>query len=172
MLKILFILLLLFVFPSASYAQNSEALCSFLPPQNHDNASVGAAYVPGVDVQGRPVAPANLGGGSGQDFLPDVIRIPLNIDLAQRLDQDLPEGAQMEAGLGMIEIYKDGHVAFNGRDLTPQVYQLCGRSDAPENKEGAAAAPLAKPSPLVQKEQPAASQAPVYDGKELWGEGH
>jgi hypothetical protein len=36
------------------------------------------AYQPGVDVHGRPVAPADLGGGS-QIELPDVIYIPIEV---------------------------------------------------------------------------------------------
>lgn len=184
MLKILFILLLLFIFPSSSHAQNPEALCSFLPAENSSRAAVGAAYVPGVDVHGNAVAPADLGGG--QSFLPDVIRIPLSIDLAQELDQDLPDGTQMEAGLGMIEIYQDGRVLFDGRDLTAQADRLCGRGApaqapaAPPERETASApvVSLDKTPPLVQKGQPALP-APVepqsdqpYSGEEIWGEGY
>ena len=41
------------------------------------------AYQPGVDVHGRPVAPADLGGGS-QIALPDVIYIPIEVLVQDR----------------------------------------------------------------------------------------
>ena len=41
------------------------------------------AYQPGVDVHGRPVVPADLGGGS-QIELPDVIYIPIEVLLQDR----------------------------------------------------------------------------------------
>ena len=40
-------------------------------------------YQPGVDVHGRPVAPADLGGGS-QINLPDVIYIPIEVLVQDR----------------------------------------------------------------------------------------
>ena len=44
---------------------------------NHEQAP-DVTYQPGVDVHGRPVAPADLGGGS-QIELPDVIYIPIEV---------------------------------------------------------------------------------------------
>src|SRR5215475_7077827 len=44
---------------------------------NHEPAP-DVAYQPGVDVHGKPVAPADLGGGS-QIELPDVIYIPIEV---------------------------------------------------------------------------------------------
>jgi hypothetical protein len=41
------------------------------------------AYQPGVDVHGRPVVPADIGGGS-QIELPDVIYIPIEVLLQDR----------------------------------------------------------------------------------------
>lgn len=41
------------------------------------------AYQPGVDVHGRPVVPADLGGGS-QIELPDVIYIPIEVLIQDR----------------------------------------------------------------------------------------
>jgi hypothetical protein len=41
------------------------------------------AYQPGVDVHGRPVVPADLGGGS-QIELPDVIYIPIEVLIQER----------------------------------------------------------------------------------------
>lgn len=44
----------------------------------HHQPAPDVAYQPGVDVHGRPVAPAGLGGGS-QIELPDVIYIPVEV---------------------------------------------------------------------------------------------
>jgi hypothetical protein len=44
----------------------------------------GANYTPGVDVHGKAVAPADLGGGYPK-MVPDEIEIPITVDLADRL---------------------------------------------------------------------------------------
>lgn len=38
------------------------------------------------------------------------------------------EGVQLEAPMGLLEIHKNGRVAIDGQDWTPQVYALCGKS--------------------------------------------
>ena len=86
----------------------------------------GMVYQPGVDVHGNPVAPADLNDGTTID-LPDVITVPLTIDLAQRLQNSHVEGLQLEAPLGLLEIHKNGRVVYNGQDWTPQIYALCGK---------------------------------------------
>ncbi len=79
-------------------------------------------YQPGVDVNGKAVVPADLNAAPME--LPDIMTIPLSIDLAKRLP-DAPAGAQMEASLGFLEVHKDGRVTYEGKDWTPQVYAIC-----------------------------------------------
>ncbi|MFA7275328.1 MAG: hypothetical protein WC043_00835 [Pseudobdellovibrionaceae bacterium] len=84
-----------------------------------------ADYVAGVDVNGNPVAPADLPTRLSDDSNPLVL--PLTLDLAQRLTgAQVPEGAKMDAVMGEIKIHKDGVVEFDGQNITQRVAEFCG----------------------------------------------
>ncbi len=72
------------------------------------------AYRPGVDVRGRPVAPADLGGG-WQLNLPAEIAVPVTIDLARRYGLEPPVAA--ETPLGVVTV-RDGQALFNGQPMS------------------------------------------------------
>jgi hypothetical protein len=58
-------------------------------------------YKPGVDVRGKAVAPADLGGGYNMQ-IPDEINIQIGIDLADRLAlRDARKNSQAGAGAGL-----------------------------------------------------------------------
>jgi len=57
---------------------------------SHDLAD-DASYVPGVDVRGNPLVPADLGGGYGITF-PEEVIIDIRLDLAERLGLGGDEG--------------------------------------------------------------------------------
>lgn len=97
-----------------------QTFCQALP--NH-KPEAGVNYMPGVDVHGKPVAPADLGGGV--PALPDIIRVPLTIDLAQRMNLGLPADTEMDADVTFIDIYRDGRVDYNGQEITPQAHTIC-----------------------------------------------
>jgi hypothetical protein len=72
------------------------------------------AFVPGADLRGRQVAPADLGGGY-DIAAPDVVNIDIRLDLAQRLGlgEDSEGGASaLIAGEGVV-----GRVSVQGRDV-------------------------------------------------------
>jgi len=74
------------------------------------------AYQPGVDVNGRPVAPADLDGGI-QIAVPEIIRIPVEIDLFDRFG--IPANRDLfaaDAQVGEVT-YQDGRAYFNGHPL-------------------------------------------------------
>ncbi len=76
------------------------------------------AYQPGVDVHGRAVAPADLGGGS-QIQLPETIYIPIEVNLGRRFN--IPANSrlwQSTAEVGVVSVTGD-QVSFNGQPLTP-----------------------------------------------------
>ena len=86
-----------------------------------------AAYQPGVDVNGNPVPAADL------SSMPQAMvnsttytEVPLNIDLAKKLNLSQP--AEMLGNFGSIRIYNDGHVSYNGQDITQQANVICGRT--------------------------------------------
>lgn len=71
------------------------------------------AYRPGVDSRGRPVAPADLGGGTQLPI--GEITIPIEIDLASRNRLPKPHGRlEAEAQIGTVTL-KNGQVLFNGQ---------------------------------------------------------
>ncbi len=74
------------------------------------------AYRPGVDVYGREVAPADLG-GTPRIELPETILIDIEIDLLQRFG--IPASpALYDADVEVGEVlYKDGRFTFNGQPL-------------------------------------------------------
>ncbi len=74
------------------------------------------AYQPGVDVYGREVAPADLGGAPRIE-LPETILIDIEVDLQARFGT--PENEVLfdpDAEMGWV-VYHDGRFTFNGQPL-------------------------------------------------------
>ena len=82
------------------------------------------AYQPGIDVNGKAVVPADLNGGSAFQ-LPETIKIPLSVDLAQEFGLTEFTNDELVAPLGILEVTKDGRVLQDGRDLTSQAHVIC-----------------------------------------------
>jgi len=156
-MRLLIVLFMLAAFTLPARAGNQEALCEVLPVKEN---FVGADYVPGVDVNGNPVVPADVK-ASANDIL-DVVKFPVTVDLAQQLNQQLPPGTEMDAPVAMIEVHKNSTVTYNGQDMTAEVYALCDKE--PFNIEAANTAP--EPVTPVPGPKPAAKE------EIIWGEGH
>ncbi len=129
---------------------NPSVLCSVRA--NYDAASGDANYKPGVDAQGKAVAPADVAAPAMN--IPSNLRIPLSVDLAQRLNEVLPEGAKLEAEIGLVEVKQDGKVFINGKDLTGPTTAMCDNIEKQK-----AAALKTKDAPKVKK--PAVAKKPV-----------
>lgn len=82
-------------------------------------------FRPGVDVNGRNVAPPDLPGGNPIG-LNEFLEVPLTVDLAQRLSQPVPAGTEMKGVIGNLRLYKDGRITNNGQDVIPQASTMCG----------------------------------------------
>lgn len=78
-------------------------------------ASPDVTYTPGVDVNGQAVAPADLN-GSANIQMPDVISIPVTIDLATSLGIQTPFLARPT--VGEVQVTQGGRVTFNGQPVT------------------------------------------------------
>lgn len=75
------------------------------------------AYRPGVDVRGRPVAPADLGGGTTV-LSPEAIEIDIEVDLGDRFGIPAnPDLFDADARIGMVRVAPDGRATFNGQPL-------------------------------------------------------
>lgn len=74
-------------------------------------------YTPGVDAEGNPVTPADLGGGTRIEP-PTAFSIPITIDLQRRLGVP-PDPAQYQTEnftVGTVTV-RDGRAWFNGQPL-------------------------------------------------------
>jgi hypothetical protein len=83
---------------------------------NHEPAP-DVAYQPGVDVHGRPVVPADLGGGQ-QIQLPDVIYIPIEVLIQDKYG--IPANSVLydaTALVGVVEV-RGNQVYFEDQPLT------------------------------------------------------
>jgi hypothetical protein len=100
-----------------------QSLCDEWRAVKHNGDD--AAYQPGVDVNGQPVAPADLAGSAPEGFdTPWPVEIPITIDLAQRLEPDTAWDGEGVVGLAVIDAA--GRVTFNGRDIGDAVVRVCG----------------------------------------------
>jgi len=140
--------LMLFFAAAAAGAQSiittNETFCQVLSV--HTPAE-GVNYIPGKDGKGNDVAPATIGGDEIK-AVPDIIRMPLTLDLAGEINGMLPEGSRLPAGseadalIGVVDIHADGKVFYNGTDISNQAHVLCESRDrlvdAPKKSETAA----------------------------------
>ncbi len=121
------ILAVLLVLPVAAYAdgeiKDEKELCRVLQTHNQK----GAEYVPGVDVHGKSVVPADAASASG--FMNNPIVIPITIDLAQRYGLALPSGVELKPDVASLKIYDDGRIAYNDQDITKKVVTSCDKPD-------------------------------------------
>lgn len=159
MIRAFFITLIMVTAAFPAWAQNKAALCQFLPVKED---FVGADYVPGVDVHGNAVVPADV--KEQANGYVDVIRIPVTIDLAKGLNLPLPQGTEMNAPVSMVEVYKNSRVVINGKDITNDAYTYCGKT--PFNIDAATVEPEKQPPVPVTK--------PAKPVKEdiIWGQGY
>ncbi len=83
-------------------------------------AEPGVAYEPGVDVNGRPVVPADLGDGP-EIKLPEEIVIAITVDIDKRFGiPQTPDVFRPEATIGTVIVKPDGRAYFNGGPLTSE----------------------------------------------------
>jgi hypothetical protein len=86
----------------------------------------GVAFTPGVDLKGKAVVPADINASPFE--LPDVVQVPISIDLIERI-RNAPEqfsGVEAEADYGVLEIHKDGRILYDGQDWGDPVRAACG----------------------------------------------
>jgi len=99
----------------------------------------GAAYQPGVDVNGNAVVPVDINATPQSQS----IIIPIEIDLAERFD--IPDLGETQ--VSTAEIQPDGRVMFAQNDVTGKIHDWCG-TPIPEDLD------IQKPeieTPVVEK---------------------
>ncbi len=130
MKKLVAIMLLLS--PSA-FAQEVvvQDFCGFLPQYQ---MPAGVEYIPESEaVVAADIHPLGRG-------VPEVINIPITVKLAERFpDLGIPTDLELQPNVGMLSIQQDGHVFYNGQDVTTQVMTTC---TGMTTKTGGAEAPV------------------------------
>lgn len=103
---------------------DKNAVCQLLPKQN---AAQNVVYQAGVDAYGNAVVPADMN-AAPMDGVLNMVKVPLNMDLARRVSTLTGQGIEMNAPLGMLEVHENGQVKYNGEDWTQPILTLCGQS--------------------------------------------
>lgn len=102
------------------------SVCRYLP---RHRPAPDVAYQPGVDVRGRPVAPADLPGSAGAT--PQRFEIPVTLDFARRMGFRVPTGGVPLPGtteVGRLTLDGD-RLSFNGQPVggtsEAELYAYC-----------------------------------------------
>lgn len=141
------ILTVLLLIPFSAFAEKqTEAVCDTLSKYKKIN-NQSATYQPGVDVNGNAVASADL--NSPSTIFQNVTKVPLTVDLAQRLASLQGKGIEVKANFGqnfnMLSIHPDGRVTFGDDDFTSDVKTVCGIAHEVVEK------PVAVEIPMIEK---------------------
>ncbi|HKP25973.1 MAG TPA: hypothetical protein VJV39_19040 [Dongiaceae bacterium] len=107
--------------PASAEIAISRKDCSRLV--NHEPAP-DVTYQPGVDVHGRPVVPADLGGGQ-QIQLPDVIYIPIEVLVQDKYG--IPANSVLYDATALVGVVavRGNRVYFEDQELTdPEIAAL------------------------------------------------
>ena len=68
---------------------------------------------------------ADVTHGSPTVTIPDPVLIPITVDMVERYDLDIASGVQAETFIGMMEIYKDGRILYDGRNISGDIKDVC-----------------------------------------------
>jgi hypothetical protein len=135
--------------PAFAQTISVTTVCSQLAQYS---AQPGTEFKPGVDVNGNPVAPADIDAPVPPIAYP--VQIPIEVDILRLIEVDLPaqveDSMEMDASVAYVTLEEDGRVFYNGQDISDQVTHACKE----ESEEAPAAVPVAT-------ETPAAAPAPV-----------
>lgn len=117
---------------SAVHAQGvkQDMFCRLLPAYRQ---APGVEFQPGIDVEGKPVAPADLSASEMTEF--ETMEIPVEIDLIQKFGLNVPPGTELKPYAALISIHKNGKVDYNGQDISPQAEKLCGERNSEKKTE-------------------------------------
>jgi len=156
---IVLIVLLLLPFPVLAEKQ-SEAVCDALTKYKKVN-NQSATYQPGVDVNGNAVVGADIGAPS--TIFKNVTKVPLTVDLAQRLSSLQGKGIESQANFGLLSIHPDGRVTFGDDDFTSDVKTVCGIAHEVVEKPEMVEAPIVETPKAVEVKpvEPIAPKQPL-----------
>lgn len=109
------------------------SMCRVAAKIHEDDSADDVHYKPGVDVHGNKVVPADFGTEYPLAF---PMLIPLEINLLERFDLDVPIGIISDPYVAGVQIFEDGRITYNGAEITNKVDAFCVDKELPpEQKE-------------------------------------
>ncbi len=88
-------------------------------------------HVPDADVTyGGDVSGVTTGADMMQMALPEKIEIPVTLDMLGYAGVDAPQGVMGEAKLAQVDVYLDGRILYNGKDISGNFHDLCAEAEA------------------------------------------
>ena len=152
-MKYVFLFIVVLVFSAPGFAQQLEikTRCDEVVV----NADVqGATYRPGISIDGKRVPSADL--NSNIKALNYPIRIPVEIDILEFIDVDVPSGVvlgeEADVAAAYFDVFEVGRVEYNGQDISSNAVHSC--HDGTETE----AEVVVKESEVVEEETPKADQ--------------
>lgn len=142
-------ILCLLSLPACAQEVVISTLCEQLNPAE---GAQSPEYVGGRDIKGNPVTPADLNQNISSIVYP--IEIPVELHLLDLLDLGAPERVQksgdLDANVVYFKVFEDGHVEYNGLDISDRASHFCAEEKPPEE-----ATPVAGPPKPVAPSAPA-----------------
>lgn len=163
----IFLACLLFLFSHSAFAQDDsdlkynqrlKKLCNTAVDVNYVPAE-DVEYQPGIDAKGNFIVPPDIGFAAQPNIFP--MRIPLELDIIERFNLDVPIGIISDPEVAGIMIYEDGKVTYNGQDVSDNVQAFCQNNDLIVVDEKAPPNPPKKPA---EKNDIEVEELPPLDG--------
>ena len=76
-----------------------------------------------VDTYHAPRADVTMDNDNALFNANEPVIVPLNIELANRLG--VAEEIELDAPMGVVSIYKNGRILYDGRDITSRIERTC-----------------------------------------------
>lgn len=119
-MKLIVSIFMLMLFLTPLMASEEEPICQALE-----------AHTPMDNVNHTPSADVSAAGQSAF-VVPEIVQIPLESPLAQRVQALTGQPIKMDAPLGMMEIHRDGSIRYNDENWTLPIKTLCAQKPPTE----------------------------------------
>lgn len=108
------------------YNQRLKKLCNTSADINYVPAE-DVEYQPGIDAKGNFIVPPDIGFAAQQNTFP--MQIPIELDIIERFNLDVPIGIIADPEVAGIVIHEDGKVTYNGQEVTNNIQTFCQNND-------------------------------------------
>lgn len=142
-----------------------------------------AEYEAGVDVNGNPVAAADI--DEPLQALEYPLAVPIEIDFLRSFNVGTQDGLEINPEIGYLLLQEDGRVEYNGQDISKHVTVKCAEEGSlieqafedivESNPEPAAGTEhnvneqVQELEEQVEETEPAAEEPPVFDEEAIEG---